>query len=104
MTPLLEFRNEFGDEEHDRERRSFRKLGGFLQGSYGRLHHGPYLKEYREKWLRRLLEMQIEVNQNGPEEFSHLELITLPELRAIRRIWVLISTSLTMRCLVFIRT
>lgn len=32
--------------------------------------------------------MQIEVNQNGPEEFSHLELITLPELRAIRRIWV----------------
>lgn len=88
MTPLLEFRNEFGDEEHDRERRSFRKLGGFLQGSYGRLHHGPYLKEYREKWLRRLLEMQIEVNQNGPEEFSHLELITLPELRAIRRIWV----------------
>ena len=44
MTPLLEFRNEFGDEEHDRERRSFRKLGGFLQGSYGRLHHGPYLK------------------------------------------------------------
>ena len=41
----------------------------FCKGSYGRLHHGPYLKEYREKWLRRLLEMQIEVNQNGPEEF-----------------------------------
>lgn len=88
MAPLLEFRNEFGDEEKDRERRSFRKMGGFLQGSYGRLNHGPYLKEYREKWLRRLLEIQDEINNEGPEEFSTLELITLPELRAIRRIWV----------------
>lgn len=88
MTPLLEFRNEFGDEEHDRERRSFRKMGGFLQGRYGRLNHGPYTKEFREKWLRRLLEIQAEINANGPEEFSDLELITLPELQAIRRIWV----------------
>ena len=88
MTPLLEFRNEFGDEEQDRKRRSFRKMGGFLQGSYGQLHHGPYKKEFRVKWLRRLLEMQVEINANGPEEFSNLELITIPEMRAIRRIWV----------------
>ena len=88
MTPLLEFRNRFGDEEHDRERRSFRKLQGFLQGSYGQLHHGPYTKEWREKWLRELLEIQLEINREGPEEFSDLELITLPELRNIRRIWV----------------
>ena len=88
MTPLLEFRNEFGNEEKDRNRRSFRKMGGFLQGSYGQLHHGPYLKEYREKWLRHLLEIQREINENGPEEFSSLELITIQELRIIRRIWV----------------
>lgn len=88
MTPLLEFRNEFGDEQRDRERRSFRKMGGFLQGSYGQLHHGPYLQEYRRKWLRALLKMQMEINRDGPEEFSNFELITLPELRAIRRIWV----------------
>ena len=88
MTPLLEFRNRFGDEEHDRERRSFRKMQGFLQGSYKQLHHGPYKKEYREQWLRELLEIQAEINVNGPEEFSDLELITLPELRNIRRIWV----------------
>lgn len=88
MTPLLEFRNEFGDEEQDRERRSFRKMGGFLQGSYGQLHHGPYKREYRERWLRKLLKMQIEINQNGPKEFSDLELITVEELREIRRIWV----------------
>ena len=88
MTPLLEFRNEFGDEAQDRDRRSFRKMGGFLQGSYGQLHHGPYKKEYREKWLGRLLEIQADINANGPEEFSELELITMPELRTIRRIWV----------------
>ena len=88
MTPLLEFRNEFGDETKDRERRSFRKMGGFLQGSYGQLHHGPYKKEIREEWLGRLLEIQAEINANGPEEFANLELITMLELRAIRRIWV----------------
>lgn len=88
MTPLLEFRNEFGDEESDRDRRSFRKMGGFLQGSYGQLHHGPYKKEWREKWLKKLLEMQLQINTEGPEEFENLELITLQELQAIRRIWV----------------
>ena len=88
MTPLLEFRNKFGDEENDRERRSFKKMQGQLQGSYGRLHHGPYKKEVREQWLRELLEIQKDINENGPEEFSDLELITVPELRCIRRIWV----------------
>ena len=31
MTPLLEFRNEFGNEDGDRERRSFRRMKGNLQ-------------------------------------------------------------------------
>lgn len=88
MTPLLEFRNRFGDEVHDRERRSFKKMQGYLQGSYGQLHHGPYKKEIREQWLCELLEIQKSINQTGPEEFADLELITLPELRNIRRIWV----------------
>ena len=88
MTPLLEFRNDFGDENQDRYRRSFRKMGGHLEGSYGRLHHGPYKKEVREQWLKRLLEMQRGININGPEEFSDLELISIPELQNIRRIWV----------------
>lgn len=88
LTPLLEFRNEFGDEVHDRERRSFRRMHGNLQGSYGRLYHGPYKKEVREHWLRRLLEVEKEVNEICPEEYRGLQLITLPELRVIRRIWV----------------
>lgn len=89
MTPLLEFRNKFGNEELDRDRRSFRKMAGYLQGSYKQLHHGPYKKEVREEWLRDLLTIQRDINENGPEEFSDLELITMPELRNIRRIWVL---------------
>ncbi|MDR1771571.1 MAG: DNA phosphorothioation system sulfurtransferase DndC [Hungatella sp.] len=88
MTPLLEFRNKFGDEESDREKRGFRKMAGYLQGSYKQLHHGPYLKEVREEWLKDLLEIQKDINENGPNEFENLELITLPELRNIRRIWV----------------
>ena len=42
----------------------------------------------REKWLEELLEIQKDINENGPEEFANLELITIPELRCIRRIWV----------------
>lgn len=88
MSPLLEFRNEIGNNDADRDRRDFRRMGGYLQGCNGRLNHGPYKKEIREEWLRRLLEMQVEINQNGPEEFEHLELITIPELVEIRKIWV----------------
>lgn len=88
MTPLLEFRNEFGNEEGDRERRSFRRMNGQIQGSYHRLFHGPYKKEVREHWLARLLQIQNDIQLHGPEEFQDLELITLPELRIIRRIWV----------------
>ena len=88
MTPLLEFRNEIGNDEIDRDRRDFRRMGGYLQGCYGRLNHGPYKKEIRSEWLRKLLQMQIEINRNGPEEFENLELITIPELAEIRRIWV----------------
>lgn len=63
-------------------------MGGYLQGYGGKLNHGPYKKEVRSEWLRRLLEIQKDINENGPEEFSELELITIPELAEIRRIWV----------------
>lgn len=88
MTPLLEFRNEIGDEKTDKSRRDFRRRGGYLQGCNGTLNYGPYTKQTREMWLEKLLKMQIEINQNGPEEFENLELITIPELIEIRKIWV----------------
>lgn len=89
MTPLLEFRNEFGDESKDRERRSFRKMNGLIYGTYERLHHGPYKKKWREYFLQRLLEIQKEINEEGPEDFRDLELISDGELHEIRKIWVM---------------
>lgn len=89
MTPLLEFRNLFGDENGDRERRSFRRMNGSVSGNHGKLFHGPYKKEVREEWLQKLLEIQKDINENGPAEYNDLQLIQLEELRAIRRIWVL---------------
>jgi putative sulfurtransferase dndC len=88
MTPLLEFRNEIGDEKTDKSRRDFRRRGGYLQGCNGTLNYGPYTKSTREMWLEKLLKMQIEINENGSEEFENLELITIPELAEIRKIWV----------------
>ena len=88
LMQLLDFRNEFGSEDGDRDRRSFRRMNGSVRGSYHRLFHGPYLKEYREKWIRELLRIQTNIHKNGPKEYRDLELITIPELRVIRRIWV----------------
>lgn len=88
MTPLLEFRNEIGNEALDKSRRDFRRRGGYLQGFNGKLNYGPYTKATREMWLEKLLQMQIDINEHGPEGFDYLELITIPELIEIRKIWV----------------
>ena len=80
MGALLDFRNEFGNEEGDRKRRGFRRMKGNLQGNYGKLFHGPYKKEVREQWLEKLLNIQLDINTNGPEEFSDLESVSYTHL------------------------
>ena len=88
MMPLLDFRNEIGDASKDRERRDFRKMKGNIFPYKERLVHGPYKREVREAWLRRLLEIEKHINENGPEEFRDLKLITVEELNKIRQIWL----------------
>jgi len=88
MTPLLDFRNDVGDAGQDRARRDFRRMTGQVHMHRGRLVHGPYIKSVREDWLRRLLIIQKEINETGPEEFRYLELITIEELNRIRQIWL----------------
>lgn len=88
MTPLLDFRNYIGDAASDRERRDFRRMTGNAHLFRGRLVHGPYKKEIREDWLKRLLEIQKGINDNGPAEFYNLELITKEELDLIRQLWL----------------
>jgi DNA sulfur modification protein DndC len=87
MLPLLELRNEL-DVTDDRHLRDFRRITGGLTLHNDRLVHGPYTQAVREHWLRRLLKAQRWVRDNGPKYVRGIELITMPELQEIRRIWV----------------
>ena len=92
MMPLLELRNEIGNRD-DRERRDFRRFDGSIKMFNERTVHGPYKKEWREYWLRRLLEVEKIINEIGPPEFAGLKLITDEELREIREsgCWMLMN-------------
>lgn len=88
MAPLLAFRNELGDFASERERRDYRRMSGRVQLFHNSTVPGPYKKEWREHWLRRLLSVQGEIRKVGPADVRNIELITVDELREIRRIWL----------------
>lgn len=95
MTPLLELRNELdvrNDEtgkRDDRHLRDFRRMNGAIQLHNDRVVHGPYKQSAREAWLSKLLSAQRHIWEHGPDNMRDMELITLPELREIRRLWVI---------------
>ncbi len=92
LQPLVELRNEL-DLLDDRERRDFRRLVGKVQLFERNLNGeisiepipGPYTKQWREYWLRRVLEAQESVRTNAPEEMKvetytvHIQWQLLPE-------------------------
>ena len=86
MLPLLELRDKL--KAAGRDTRDFRRMQGHVQLFKGEPIPGPYKQVTREDWLRQLLEAQTWVRANGPEEVRQLELITLPEMQEIRRLWV----------------
>jgi DNA sulfur modification protein DndC len=94
LQPLLDLRNEL-DILDDREKRDFRRIFGKVQLFERNLNGeisiepipGPYTKQWREYWLRRVLEAQESVRTNAPEEMKDITLITTEELSEIRRIW-----------------
>jgi DNA sulfur modification protein DndC len=88
MLPLLELRDAL-DVADDRSLRDFRRSTGRLTLHRDRLVHGPYTQGAREHWLRRVLEAQHRVRENGPADVRDIELITARELHEIRRIWVI---------------
>ena len=97
MLPLLDFRNyiaaynqdsDLTQNDLDRSRRDFRRMTGNLTWHRGRLVHGPYTKAVREDFLERLLKLQLFIQETGPEEVKDTELITMDELRFIRKIWL----------------
>jgi len=87
MQPLLSLRNAL-DVPDDRPLRDFRRMSGHVQLFNDQPVPGPYTQQAREKWLEDLLAAQLHVQIHGPDEMVGLELITLPELEEIRRIWV----------------
>jgi len=87
MLPLLDLRNEL-DVANDRHLRDFRRMNGSVQLFHDRPIPGPYTQEARERWLRRLLDAQAWIRDNGPDHVRQLELVSLDELDEIRRIWV----------------
>jgi DNA sulfur modification protein DndC len=49
---------------------------------------GPYVKEAREDWLRKLLTVQRQIRCTAPENMRDITLITHEEMSEIRRIWL----------------
>ena len=108
MTPLLQFRDKL-DVKDDHHQRDFRRMAGYVQlysakrttettseDGTSRITEyvdspipGPYLQPTREMLLRELLKAQRWIQENGPPNVADIELVTLDELQAIRRIWVI---------------
>jgi DNA sulfur modification protein DndC len=94
LQPLVDFRLEL---DNDRAKRDFRRIWGNVQLFERNIGDGntniepvpgPYTKEAREDWLRKLLEAQQKVRATAPDEMKDITLITQEELSEIRRIWL----------------
>ena len=90
MRPLLELRNAL--DEHDHDKRDFRRLTGQVQLHFNGENHipGPYTQQSRADWLRHLLGAQRAIREDPrtPNNLKDITLISLEELQEIRRIWV----------------
>ncbi|QFT08975.1 DNA phosphorothioation system sulfurtransferase DndC [Vibrio sp. THAF190c] len=97
MAPLLVFRNKLAmttDPANKEEYRNHKRRTGKVSYQYAkegediaseRKHvPGPYWLKYRRQWLRELLELDKKFKAEGRE----IELITVPELHAIRQEWI----------------
>ncbi len=92
MVPLLEFRDFLAatqEPERRKEVRDYRRRDGLVhfrkRGQGELLIRGPYRLEFRKQLLARLLQVQEQVQRDGPD--AKLELISPEELYEIRRLW-----------------
>ncbi|SJL83402.1 DNA phosphorothioation system sulfurtransferase DndC [Vibrio palustris] len=97
MAPLLEFRNKLAfttDPANKNEFRNYKRRTGKVSYQYAkegediasdRKHiPGPYWLKYRKQWLKELLKL----DKRFKDEKREIELITVPELHAIRQEWI----------------
>ena len=98
LQPLLDIRNEL-DIHNDGEKRDFRRMYGTVELFERKIKEkkgmteivpipGPYTKFWREHWLRKVLEAQVQIRQTAPPDMRDITLITNEELGEIRRIWL----------------
>jgi DNA sulfur modification protein DndC len=95
LQPLLDLRAEL-DVEDNRDCRDFRRRKGQVQLYERNLEGeisvepipGPFTKEAREDWLRKILNAEKKIRLNAPEDFKEITLIAQEELSEIRRIWL----------------
>ena len=94
MRPLLDLRNDLADFDKEKSssssgpaRRDYRRMTGRVHLFHDGVVRGPYTKDAREYWLRKVLKTQCQLRELGPDEFRNIELISMNELQEIRRIW-----------------
>lgn len=83
LYPLLKFRNDLQNERNISENRLEKRRNGQDAVSEDGINQGNYTPEYRYSILKRLLEVQKEVQKTKP----NLNLITHQELIAIQVVW-----------------
>ena len=97
MSPLLEFRDLLSETTEPEKKdiyRNYKRRTGKVSYQYAKegeniaiarkIVPGPYWLDYRKKWLKQLLEIELKFNQEGHK----IQLITEPELHAIRQEWL----------------
>ncbi|MDQ7832821.1 MAG: DNA phosphorothioation system sulfurtransferase DndC [Desulfovibrionaceae bacterium] len=87
LQPLLDFRSQL-TVKNDTKMRDFRRAKGQVQLFHNAPIHGPYLQAQREIFLGQLLRAERRLMAEAPNDYRHLRLISLDELREIRRIWL----------------
>lgn len=88
MEPLLDFRDMLSETQildRKHEFRDFKRRNGQVVVKNGKTIPGPYKPEFRKKLLRDLLNLQKDLQKDGPD--PDLLLISAAELHEIRRIW-----------------
>jgi DNA sulfur modification protein DndC len=88
MEPLLDFRDMLSETqipERKHEFRDFKRRNGQVIVKSGKTIPGPYKPEFRKKILRELLQLQKDLQKDGPD--PDLSLISAAELHEIRKHW-----------------
>lgn len=93
LMPLLDIRNFLASTQIPEKKRLYREYKrrsgkvSFKSDGSGKITPGPYKLEFCKDLLRRILQAEIKVRENGPNK--DIKLILPEELHEIRRLWLM---------------